>query len=135
MTSALFQKHRDSMQTRVRTNHVFQVVVVVVVHVPPFDHRHLLGRGHETASSHSGEWKNYEAILGRVYRYPECFWWVYRTVSGTGVEVIPNVPKCRVLVLRAYRTYRNVGYRYRARTEYPYSRCTLVHTLTKHTRP
>ena len=44
-------------------------------------------------------------------------------VSGTGIEVVPNLPKCRVPVLRLYRTtpvgkippeypYPGVGYRY-----------------------
>ena len=30
-------------------------------------------------------------------------------VSGTGIQVVPNLPKCRVPVLRSYRTYRSVG--------------------------
>ena len=33
-------------------------------------------------------------------------------VSGTGIEVIPNLLKCWVPVLMSYRTYRNVWYRY-----------------------
>ena len=40
-------------------------------------------------------------------------------VLGTGVEVIPNLRKYRIPVSKSYRTYRNVGYRYRVRTE-PY---------------
>ena len=46
----------------------------------------------------------------RRYRYP------YRTeltqVSGTGVDVVPNLPKCQVPALVSYRTYRSVRYRY-----------------------
>ena len=38
-------------------------------------------------------------------------------MSGTGIEVVPYLPKCRVPVLKSYRTYRSVGYRYRGRTE------------------
>ena len=38
-------------------------------------------------------------------------------VSGTGIEVVPNLPKCRVPILKSGRTHRSVGYRYRAQTE------------------
>ena len=47
-------------------------------------------------------------------------WRAYRTfteVSGIGIEVVPNLPRCQVPVLRSYRTYRGVGYRHRAHTE------------------
>ena len=43
----------------------------------------------------------------------------FSEVPGTSIEVVPKVPRCRVLVLRSYRTYRSVGYRYRVRIE-PY---------------
>ena len=39
-------------------------------------------------------------------------------VSGAGVPVISNLPKCRAPVLKPYRTYRRVGYRYRVRANY-----------------
>ena len=38
-------------------------------------------------------------------------------VSGTGVEKIRNLPKCRVHVSKNYRTDRSVGYRYRNNAE------------------
>ena len=37
---------------------------------------------------------------------------------GTAIEVVPNLPKCRVPVSSSYRTYRSAGYRYRVRTEF-----------------
>ena len=53
----------------------------------------------------------YESLYRyRRYRYP-C-----RTgltgVTGTGIDVAPNLPKCPVPVLMSYRTYRSVRYRY-----------------------
>ena len=58
----------------------------------------------------------YESLYRyRRYRYP------YRAelteVSGTGIDVVPNLPKCPVPVLLSYRTYRSVWYRYLCRTE------------------
>ena len=59
----------------------------------------------------------------RRYRYP-C-----RTelteVSGTGIDVVPNLLKCPVTVLMLYRSYRSVRYRYESlyryrRYRYPY---------------
>ena len=38
-------------------------------------------------------------------------------VSGTGIDVVPNLPNCPVPVLMLYRTYRSVRYRYGCRTE------------------
>ena len=38
-------------------------------------------------------------------------------MSGTGIDVVPYLPKCPVPALMSYRTYRSVGYRYRCRTE------------------
>ena len=38
-------------------------------------------------------------------------------VSSPGIEVVPNLPKCRAPELKSYRTYRSVGYQYRVRTE------------------
>ena len=35
-----------------------------------------------------------------------------KRVSGTGIGVVPNLPKGRVPVLVSYRTHRSVGYRY-----------------------
>lgn len=40
-------------------------------------------------------------------------------MSGTGLEVVPNVPKCGVRVYMSYRTCRSIGYGYGSRTE-PY---------------
>ena len=37
--------------------------------------------------------------------------------GGTGIDVVPNLPKCPVPVLMSYRTYRSVHYRYCCRTE------------------
>ena len=74
-------------------------------------------------------------IFGGVYRYPEYFWWAYRTYrSGEYrteltevLSTVPNLPKCWVPVSRvsmlggvcrypgyfwwAYRTYRSGEYR------------------------
>ena len=41
-------------------------------------------------------------------------------MSGTGIDVAPNLPKCPVPVLMLYRTYRSVRYRYESL--YPYRR-------------
>ena len=38
-------------------------------------------------------------------------------VSGTGMDVVPNLPKCRVRVWMSYRTYQSFGYGYGCRTE------------------
>ena len=38
-------------------------------------------------------------------------------MSGTGIEFVPNLPKCRVPVLCSYRSYLSIGYRYGGRTE------------------
>ena len=38
-------------------------------------------------------------------------------VSGTGIEFIPKLPKCRVPVSSSYSSYRIVGYKYRSCTE------------------
>ena len=53
----------------------------------------------------------YESLCQyRRYQHP------YRTelteVSGTGIDVVPNLPKCPVPVLMLYRTYRSVQHRY-----------------------
>ena len=58
----------------------------------------------------------YESLYRfRRYRYP-C-----RTelteVSGTGIDVVPNLPRCPVPVLMSYRTCRGVRYRHRCLTE------------------
>ena len=37
--------------------------------------------------------------------------------GGTGIEVVPNLPKCPVPVLMSYRTYQSVRYRYWCRAE------------------
>ena len=42
---------------------------------------------------------------------------------GTGMDIVPNLPKCPVPVLMSYRTYRSVRYRYRHTLEYIYRRC------------
>ena len=50
----------------------------------------------------------------RVYRYPGYIWMGELTeVSGTGIEVEPNIPKCWAPVSKSDRTYRRVGHRYR----------------------
>ena len=46
-------------------------------------------------------------------------------MSGTGSDVVPNLPKCPVPVMMLYRTYRSVRYRYESmyryrRYRYPY---------------
>ena len=38
-------------------------------------------------------------------------------VSGTGIDIVPNLPKCLVPLLMSYLTYRSVHYRYWCRTE------------------
>ena len=38
-------------------------------------------------------------------------------MSGTGIGVVPNLPKGPVPVFMSYRTYRSVRYRYWCRTE------------------
>ena len=49
------------------------------------------------------------------YRYT-VYWCGCRTeltkVSGTGIDVVPNLPKCPVPMLMSYRTYRSVRCRY-----------------------
>ena len=37
--------------------------------------------------------------------------------GGTGIHIIPKLPKCPVPVLMSYRTYQSVPYRYSCRTE------------------
>ena len=39
-------------------------------------------------------------------------------VSGTGIDVVPNLPKCSVPVLELYRTYRSVRQRYESMYRY-----------------
>ena len=60
-------------------------------------------------------------MLGRVYRCHTrgifCGRTILTEMSGTGIDVVLNVPKCRVPVLKSIRTYRGVGYRYRVRNE------------------
>ena len=46
-------------------------------------------------------------------------------IFGTGMDVVPNLPKCPVPVLTSYQTYRSVRYRYDSlyryrRYRYPY---------------
>ena len=41
----------------------------------------------------------------------------FTDLSGAGIEIVPNLPECRVPVLKSYRTYGSVGYRYWSRTE------------------
>ena len=38
-------------------------------------------------------------------------------VSVTGIDLVSNIPKCRVPIFMLYRTYRSVRYRYWCRTE------------------
>ena len=39
-------------------------------------------------------------------------------VSGAGIDVVPNLPKCPVPVLEVYRTYRGVRHRYESMYRY-----------------
>ena len=41
-------------------------------------------------------------------------------MSGTGTEVVPNLPKCRVRVCMSYQAYQSVGYGYGCLYPYPY---------------
>ena len=52
----------------------------------------------------------------RRYRYPHRA--EVTEVSGTGIYVVPNLPKCPVRVLISNRTYRSVRYRYLCCTEF-----------------
>ena len=60
----------------------------------------------------------YQVIFPRVYRTYQSagYGWGSRTnltkVSGTGGEVVPILPKCRVRVWMPYQTYQRVGYGY-----------------------
>ena len=38
-------------------------------------------------------------------------------ILGTGMDVVPSLPKCAVTVLMSHRSYRSVRYRYGCRTE------------------
>ena len=57
-----------------------------------------------------------QGVFGRVYRYHTRGIFSGRTdiaeASGTGIEVVLNLPKTRVSVVKSYRTYRSVGCRY-----------------------
>ena len=56
----------------------------------------------------------------RAYRYCRYRYWCRTELtegSGTGVEVVPNLPEFPVSVLIGYRTYRSIRYRYCRRTE------------------
>ena len=53
-------------------------------------------------------------IIPQKYLYPRyCL-----DARGTGIELMSNIPKCRVPVYNEYRTYRSVGYRYRKNAEF-----------------
>ena len=54
-------------------------------------------------------WMSYQ-----TYRSVWCRYWCTELteVSGTGIDVVPNLPKCPVPVSISYRTYRVVRYRY-----------------------
>ena len=41
---------------------------------------------------------------------------IHTVTGGTGINVVPNLPKCTMPVLMSYRTYRSVRHRYRCRT-------------------
>ena len=49
-------------------------------------------------------------------------------VSGTGIDVVPNLPKCPVPVFM-YRTYRSVRHRYWCRTELTEVSGTGIHVI------
>ena len=56
-------------------------------------------------------------------------------VSGTGIDVVPNLPKCLVPVLMSYRTYRSVRYRYEIMYRYRYRyRHTLKYICRQYRR-
>ena len=44
--------------------------------------------------------------------------YVHTGTAGTGIDVVPNLPKCSVPVLMSHRTYRSFWYRYWCRTEH-----------------
>ena len=50
-------------------------------------------------------------LIGRVYEvFHGCVW--YGTgILGTGIDFVPNLPKCPIPVLVLYRNYRSVRYR------------------------
>ena len=68
--------------------------------------------------------RNTKGVFGTVPVFSVPVWTSYRTyrsvryryglteVSGTGIDVVPNLPKCPVPVLKVYRTYRSVRHRY-----------------------
>ena len=63
-------------------------------------------------------YRTYRSVLYRyesLYRYRR-YRYGYRTeltgVSGTGIDVVPNLPKCPVPVLMSSRNYQSVRYRY-----------------------
>ena len=63
----------------------------------------------------------YQLRYIRPYRYRRYRYWCpteHTEVSGTAIDVVPNLPKCPVPVLMSYRTYRSVRYRYWCRTEF-----------------
>ena len=66
----------------------------------------------------------YRTFQSVRYRYPCCADTgtnsstdVHTGTGGTGIDFVPNLPKCPVPVLMSYRTYQRVRYRYCCRTE------------------
>ena len=62
----------------------------------------------------------YRVMLHRTYRSVRYRYWCcteLSEVSGTGIDVEPNLPKCPVQVLMSYRSYRSVRYGYWCRNE------------------
>ena len=66
-------------------------------------------------SSRSYRRVRYRVMLHRTYRSVRYRYWCcteLTEVSGTGIDAVPNFPKCPVPVLMSDRTYRSVWYRY-----------------------
>ena len=72
-------------------------------------------RGEKCAEEAYRTYRSVQHRYGSLYRY-RLQRYPCRTelseVSDTGIDVVPNLPKCPVPVLMSYRTYRSVRYRY-----------------------
>ena len=64
--------------------------------------------------------ENYKGVFGTVPVFSVSVCMSYRTygVSGTGIDLVLNLPKCPVPVLMLCRDYRSVRYRYESLYRY-----------------
>ena len=63
-------------------------------------------------------YRRYASVRYRYSRYRYGCHTELTEVSGTGIDVVPNLPKCPVPVLMLHRNYRSVRYRYKSTYRY-----------------